>query len=186
MWIITRACKCARVSKRPVLPVRFYSSSAKQNRDRHQDRCKQTTNMERAATCICGGGVGWTGGRRGNYRMSQKFERRLTPIVGEHSTRSGWYSIRACRCKPLRMKALHHDCTMECGRLKGRTISCAIMPPMLMPITCNSRLPVQPRWSTSSTMSLAISEVEYRNLGLSESPMPRLSSTRDEYWSPLV
>ena len=64
------------------------------------------------------------------------------------------------------------------------TTSCAIMPPMLMPITCSWRLSVQPRWSMTSITSFAISDVEYLPRGLSESPIPRWSYTRHEYLSP--
>ena len=70
--------------------------------------------------------------------------------------------------------------------IREHTISCAIMPPMLIPKRCNSRLFVQPRLSRTSITSLAISDVEYRISGLSDSPIPRLSRTSKEYRSPFV
>ena len=66
------------------------------------------------------------------------------------------------------------------------TNSCAIIPPILIPMTFNPRSPVQPTWSRISSTSLAISDVEYLISGLSLSPTPRLSITRLEYVEPCV
>lgn len=68
----------------------------------------------------------------------------------------------------------------------GHTSSCAIMPPMLIPIMCSCLSSVQPRWSSTSKVSIAISDVEYLIHGLSDSPMPRLSRIKHVYleaWS---
>lgn len=51
-------------------------------------------------------------------------------------------------------------------------ISCAIMPPIETPTRFSCRSAVQERCSRSSMMSLAISEVEYRRMGLSDLPIP--------------
>lgn len=65
---------------------------------------------------------------------------------------------------PKHNSSTSKDCIMDAqedfGDYGGRTISCAIMPPMLIPMMCNSRFLFQPRWSRTSIMSLAISEVE--------------------------
>merc|ERR1712000_601228 len=75
---------------------------------------------------------------------------------------------------------------MCCG-MRSAT-SWAIMPPMLTPTTCRSRVGVgvgvgdddddddggsQPICRSRSIASFAISDVEYRQLGLSLDPMPR-------------
>lgn len=64
--------------------------------------------------------------------------------------------------------------------------SCAIIPPILTPITCKSLLDFHPTKSISSKASFAISDVEYRMIGLSDLPMPLLSQMRHVYleaWS---
>ena len=59
--------------------------------------------------------------------------------------------------------------------------SCAIMPPMDTPETWSWRSAVQPRWSRSSMRSLAISEVEYRRIGLSDLPIPEKGTISREW-----
>lgn len=66
---------------------------------------------------------------------------------------------------------------------KCLTISCATIPPILMPITWRSLLFVHPRWLHTSRVSFANSDVEYRMIGLSLSPIPLLSKIRQEYFS---
>lgn len=63
------------------------------------------------------------------------------------------------------------------------TISCATIPPILMPITWRSLLFTHPRWLHTSRVSFANSDVEYRMTGLSLSPIPLLSKIRQEYFS---
>ncbi len=66
---------------------------------------------------------------------------------------------------------------------KYLTISCATIPPILMPIIWRSLLFVHPRWLHTSRVSFASSDVEYRMIGLSLSPIPLLSKIRQEYFS---
>lgn len=52
-----------------------------------------------------------------------------------------------------------------------------------MPMTWRSLLFVHPRWLHTSRVSFANSDVEYRMIGLSLSPIPLLSKIRQEYFS---